>query len=211
MQEILQTTPVAAIIFAFTVLTSAYGLFFNHDVNSQFSLHPYSINRGSRYYTVFTSGLIHADLGHLLFNMLTFYFFAFPLEQIFVMAKGPAGHWWFAGMYVLALVLSDISTIIKQKNNIHYYSLGASGAISAVLFSMILFMPQMKISMMFIPIGIPAYIFGPLYLAYCVYASRNHRDNVNHDAHFYGAVAGLLFTIILFPGIFSEFVGQLIR
>ncbi|POY39053.1 rhomboid family intramembrane serine protease [Solitalea longa] len=210
MQEILQTTPVATIIFAFTVFTSAYGLYFNHDVNYQFSLHPYSINRGSRYYTVLTSGLVHGDLGHLLFNMLTFYFFAFKLEQFFVMAKGPMGHWLFAAMYIIALVLSDISTIIKHKNNIHYYSLGASGAISAILFSMILFMPNMKIGMLFIPIGIPAYIFGPLYLAYCVYSSRNQRDNVNHDAHFYGAVAGLLFTIILFPGILSAFLQQLL-
>lgn len=209
MQEALQTTPVASIIFAFTLLTSGYALFFNHDVNYTLSLHPYSINRGSRYYTIFTSGFVHGDLWHLLFNMMTFYFFAFPLETIFVMAKGQMGHWLFAGLYVLALILSDISSIIKHKNNMHYYSLGASGAISAVLFSMIMFMPRMEINIMFIPIGIPAFIFGPLYLAYCVYASKNQQDNVNHDAHFYGAVTGVLFTIIAFPGILSHFISSL--
>ncbi|UKJ07652.1 rhomboid family intramembrane serine protease [Solitalea lacus] len=210
MQEIIQNTPVAAIIFAFTMLTSVYGLFFNHGVNYTFSLHPYSINRGSRYYTILTSGLIHADLMHLAFNMMTFYFFAFPLEKIFVYSYGSMGHWLFAGMYVLGLILSDISTIIKHKNNINYYSLGASGAISAVLFSFILFSPDTKIGIFLIPIGVPAYIFGPLYLIYCVYASKNQQDHINHDAHFYGAVTGLLFTVIAFPGVISLFLNTLL-
>ncbi|SMO55785.1 rhomboid family intramembrane serine protease [Solitalea koreensis] len=202
MQEYIQVAPVASAIFAFTVFTSLYALFVNHDVTYQLSLHPYSINRGSRYYTILTSGLVHADIGHLLFNMMTFYFFAFRLEATI-------GHWQFALLYTAGLILSDVSTIAKYKNSIHYYSLGASGAISAVLFSYILFDPLTKLYIMFIPIGIPAVIFGPIYLAYCVYASRHGRDNINHDAHFYGAVTGIVLTILLFPSIIGYFMGTI--
>ncbi|QEC51733.1 membrane associated rhomboid family serine protease [Anseongella ginsenosidimutans] len=202
MQEVLQAAPVAVIIFIFTLITSFYGLYVNQNLNHQFMLHPYSFVRKERLYTIITSGLIHADFGHLLFNMLTFFFFAFRLEAMI-------GSWEFALLYIGGLILSDIPTIIKHRNNSGYASLGASGAISAVLFSYILFDPTTKLFLFFIPIGIPAYIFGPLYLVYCVYASRNQHDRVNHDAHFYGALTGILFTVLLTPGIIPHFVNQL--
>ena len=203
MQELFQSAPVALVIFIFTLITSFYGLYVNQNLNQQFMLHPYSMVRGKRIFTVLTSGLIHADLGHLLFNMLTYFFFAFQLEGII-------GHWQFALLYVAGLILSDIPTIMKHKNNPGYYSLGASGAISAVLFSFILFLPKTKLFIFFIPIGIPAFIFGPLYLIYCVYASRNQYDRINHDAHFYGALSGILLTVLLYPGVISHFISQLV-
>ncbi|HYH56226.1 MAG TPA: rhomboid family intramembrane serine protease [Anseongella sp.] len=203
MQELFQSAPVALVIFIFTLITSFYGLYVNQNLNQQFMLHPYSMARGKRIFTVLTSGLIHADLGHLLFNMLTYFFFAFQLEGII-------GHWQFALLYVAGLILSDIPTIMKHKNNPGYYSLGASGAISAVLFSFILFLPKTKLFIFFIPIGIPAFIFGPLYLIYCVYASRNQYDRINHDAHFYGALSGILLTVLLYPGVISHFISQLV-
>lgn len=208
MQDVFQSAPVAMIILIFTLITSFYGLYVNQNLNHQLMLHPYSFVRRERVYTIITSGLIHADFGHLLFNMLTFFFFAFPLERI-LHATGGNGHLQFALIYIGGLILSDIPTIIKHKNNPGYASLGASGAISAVLFSFILFDPTTRLYLFFIPIGIPAYIFGPLYLAYCVYASRNQYDRVNHDAHFYGALTGIIFTILLKPGIIPHFIGQL--
>ena len=205
MKEYLINTPVASIIFAFTIATSLY-TFSNQHLFGQFMLHPYSVGRGQRLYTLLTSGLIHRDWGHLLFNMLTFYFFGFALESIFA-SLSSWGHVQFALLYVLGLVLSDVRTVFKERGNPNYYSLGASGAISAVLFSFILFQPKTMLGIFFV-IPMPAWLFAVLYLGYCVWASKNARDSINHDAHFYGALFGLLFTVLLYPGIIQHFIGQ---
>lgn len=196
--EYLNAAPVASLIFVFTIVTSLYA-FYDHSLYGKFMMHPYSVSRKSKIYTLITSGLIHADWMHLFFNMFTFFAFAFTLEQYI-------GSWQFGLLYFLGLVLSDLPSVFKHKDDFHYNSLGASGAISAVLFSYILFNPLAKIYIMFIPIGIPAVIFGGLYLVYCVYASKNSRDNINHDAHFFGALTGLIFTVIFVPGIIQNFV-----
>ncbi|RYD81078.1 MAG: rhomboid family intramembrane serine protease [Sphingobacteriales bacterium] len=196
--EYFNIAPVASIIFVFTIITSLYA-FYDNSVYGKFMLHPYSVSKGQNVYTLITSGLIHADWMHLFFNMFTFVAFAFTLERLM-------GSWQFGLLYFLGLVLSDIPTVFKHKDNFHYNSLGASGAISAVLFSYILFNPMSKIFIMFIPIGIPAVVFGILYLIYCAYASKNSRDGINHDAHFYGALTGLIFTIIFVPGIIQNFI-----
>jgi len=193
--------PVASLIFVFTVITSLYA-FYDNSIYGKFMLHPYSVSRGKNIFTLITSGLIHADWMHLFFNMFTFYAFAFTLERLM-------GSWQFGLLYFVALILSDIPTVFRYKDSFNYNSLGASGAISAVLFSYILFNPMSKIYIMFIPIGIPAVIFGFIYLIYCAYASKNSRDGINHDAHFYGALTGLIFTIIFVPGILQNFIGML--
>ncbi len=203
MEDILQYTPVSSLLFVFTIIASLYGIYGNPSANRGLMLHPYSIKRGRSYYTIITSGFIHADMNHLLFNMMSYYFFAFSLEKI-------VGHWQFATIYILGLILSDLSSIIKNKNNSSYYSLGASGAISAVLFSYILFDPLSKIYIFFIPIGIPAYIFAGLYLGYCVYASKTQGDHINHEAHFWGAVSGLVITAILYPHVLGYFLQSIL-
>ncbi|NTE05073.1 rhomboid family intramembrane serine protease [Pedobacter sp. R20-19] len=199
--EYLNVAPVASIIFVFTLVTSLYA-FYDQSLYGKFMLHPYSVSKGHKVFTLITSGLIHADWMHLFFNMFTFYAFAFTLEQMM-------GSWQFGLLYFLGLVLSDLPTVFKHKDDFHYNSLGASGAISAVLFSYILFNPMSKIYIMFIPIGIPAVIFGGLYLVYCMYASKNSRDNINHDAHFFGALTGLIFTVIFVPNIIQHFIAAL--
>ena len=120
------------------------------------------------------------------------------------------GHWQFALIYFVSLILSDIPSVFRHKDDFWYNSLGASGAISGVLFSYILFSPLSKFSLMFIPIGIPAVLFGGLYLIYCVYASKNSRDNINHDAHFFGALTGIIITILIIPGIVPHFLTTLL-
>lgn len=199
--EYFNIAPVASVIFVFTIITSLYA-FYDHSLYGKFMLHPYSVSKGQNVYTLITSGLVHADWMHLFFNMFTFYAFAFTLERLM-------GSWQFGLLYFLGLVLSDLPTVIKHKDHFNYNSLGASGAISAVLFSYILFNPMSKIYIMFIPIGIPAVVFGVLYLIYCAYASRNSRDHINHDAHFFGALTGLIFTIIFVPGILQNFITML--
>ncbi|MFC1222783.1 MULTISPECIES: rhomboid family intramembrane serine protease [Pedobacter] len=199
--EYFNIAPVASLIFVFTIITSLYA-FYDHSIYGKFMLHPFSVSKGQNVYTLITSGLVHADWMHLFFNMFTFYAFAFALESMM-------GSWRFGLLYFLGLVLSDLPTVIKHKDNFHYNSLGASGAISAVLFSYILYNPMSKIYIMFIPIGIPAVVFGIIYLIYCAYASRNSRDHINHDAHFFGALTGLIFTIIFVPGILQNFIAML--
>ena len=206
MQDYIIQTPIASLILLFTVITSVYA-FSNPEVYGKFMLHPYSVSRRQNVYTILTSGIVHKDWTHLLFNMFTFFFFGFPLERL-LSAWSSWGHWQFLLIYVLGLIISDVSTIIKQKDNYHYHSLGASGAISAVLFSFILFNPTMSIYMFFIPIPIPAVIFGFVFLAYSAWAAKSSRDSINHDAHFYGAIAGLTITFLLYPSVISHFIKQ---
>jgi membrane associated rhomboid family serine protease len=201
MMEYLIAAPVASFIFVITILTSIMA-FSNDNLYGNMVLHPYSVYRKQRVYTVLTSGLIHNDWMHLFFNMLSYYFFAFQLEAVL-------GHWQFGLLYIVSLILSDLPTVYKHKNDDWYHSLGASGAVSAVIFSAILFSPLTKMMIMPIPIGIPAVLFGVLYLIYCNYASKYSRDNINHDAHMFGALSGLLITIVLNPHIVNSFLMQI--
>jgi membrane associated rhomboid family serine protease len=200
--EYLTQTPVASIVLLFTVITSIYA-FSDHGLYGKFMLHPYSVSRKHKLYTLITSGLIHADWMHLLFNMITFFSFGFPLER-------QIGSLNFGIIYFVSLIASDIPSVLKHKNDMWYNSLGASGAISAVLFSCILFFPFSTMYIFPLPIPIWAIVFGPLYLVYCVYASKQSRDNINHDAHFFGALSGLILTVLLVPGTIPHFLGQLL-
>jgi membrane associated rhomboid family serine protease len=196
----IESAPAAVIIFLVTIGMSLYTMYKDQSLFERMALHPFSVVEENRWHTMVTSGFVHADIPHLAFNMLTFYFFAFSLEMIIGTVN-------FIILYFASLILSDISTVVKQRHNPHYRSVGASGAISGVLFSFILFAPFTKIMLFFIPIGIPAPIFGALYLAYCYFAARRGEDFVNHDAHFWGALAGIVVTIILEPQVVPHFLG----
>jgi membrane associated rhomboid family serine protease len=139
---------------------------------------------------------------HLAFNMLTFYFFAFQLEAELGSIK-------FFVLYIGSMVLADVTSIIKNYNDPEYRSLGASGAISGVLFSYILFKPNAQLGILFFPIPIPASIFALLYLAFCYFASKKQYDMVNHEAHFWGAVAGVILTTAMEPNAINIFFKQL--
>jgi membrane associated rhomboid family serine protease len=193
--------PVASVIFGITILVSLMA-FSNQSLYDKLMLHPYNVSRGHYVYTIITSGFIHKDFMHLFFNMMSFYFFAFQLEPVL-------GHFQFGVLYMISLILSDMPSVIKHRENSSYYSLGASGAVSAVVFSAILYNPLGKMMILPIPIEIPAVIFGVLYLVYCSYATKYSRDNINHDAHFYGALSGLLITILFHPGVVPFFFQQI--
>ena len=139
-----------------------------------------------RWYQMLSYGLVHGGWGHLLFNMLTLYFFGDVVEKYF-----------------------QAAFLVKYKDDPHYSAVGASGAVSAILFASILFEPKMGIYMYFIPIPIPGYIFAPLYLLYCWWAAKRNMDNIGHSAHFWGAVYGLVFPLICNPQIFHHFLSQL--
>ena len=148
-------------------------------------LRPYWLLRKKQYDTIITSGFIHGDFGHLLFNSLTFFFFAPGLERRIGTPK-------FVALYFIGLVLSSLGTVYKQRNNPDYAALGASGAILAVLFAYIVYYPKQMLYLYF-AIPIPAVVFAFGYLAYSWWASNHKRDNINHDAHLDGAITGLIF------------------
>jgi membrane associated rhomboid family serine protease len=163
-------------------------------------LHPYRVVREKRYFTLLTSGFVHNDWLHLIFNAVTFYFFAIPLEQI-------VGVEFFLMIYFGSLLASSIPDVLMEWRNPSFRTLGASGAISGAMFTFILHAPSSKISLFLLPIGIPAPIFALLYLAYTYYASKQGIDNINHNAHLWGALAGIVITILFEPDVLSNFIG----
>ena len=163
-----------------------------------------------RWYQMLSYGLVHGGWGHLLFNMLTLYFFGDVVENYFQAAFGPGtGIILYLLLYVSAIAVSSIGDLVKYRDEPHYSAVGASGAVSAILFASILFEPKIGIYMYFIPIPIPGYIFAPLYLLYCWWAAKRNMDNIGHSAHFWGAVYGLVFPLICNPQIFHHFLSQL--
>lgn len=163
-----------------------------------------------RWYQMLSYGLVHGGWGHLLFNMLTLYFFGDVVEKYFQAAFGPGtGIVLYLLLYVSAIAVSTIGDLVKYRDEPHYSAVGASGAVSSILFASILFEPKMGIYMYFIPIPIPGYIFAPLYLLYCWWAAKRNMDNIGHSAHFWGAVYGLVFPLICNPQIFHHFLSQL--
>jgi membrane associated rhomboid family serine protease len=201
MDDIFKLYPVSAVIFIFTIVTSVYA-FYNQHTYGKFMLHPYSVAKGRNIYQLITSGLIHKDWTHLGFNMFSYYFFAFELEQTI-------GHWQFGVLYIGSLILCDLPSVVKHKDDFNYNSLGASGAVCAVVFSFILFSPATKLFIFPIPFPIPSIIYGFLFLIYTSYAGRKANDGINHDAHFFGAIAGIIITIILVPKVIQIFLDQI--
>lgn len=192
-----QLASAAGIIFLITLLTSVAGLLWLPGIVTRNLYRPYEVARGRGHATVFTSNLVHADFAHLLLNMLTYWFFAFPLQR----RIGPVQ---FVSLYLLGMALCHVRTYLKHRNNPQYASLGASGAISAVLFAAIVYFPGMSIYMMFIPIPIPAPLFGVAYLAYSWYSGRGGGSRINHDAHMDGAIVGLAFVALTQPSAYRE-------
>jgi membrane associated rhomboid family serine protease len=191
----------APAILILTIGISLLGMYKIPDIINKFLFRPYFFLREKQYDTMIMSGFIHADTTHLLFNMITFFFFAFPLEQFLGTGK-------FVALYVVGLVASHSCTWYKERNNPQYASLGASGAISAVLFAYIVYFPSTMLLVFFIPM--PAMVFAFLYVGYSWWASKNANDRINHDAHLCGALSGLGFVAVTDPGAFSRLVSMLI-
>tara|TARA_R110002096_G_scaffold65006_4_gene158338 strand:+ start:72129 stop:72725 length:597 start_codon:yes stop_codon:yes gene_type:complete len=187
----------APLIMAVTIGVSLLGLFRMPRIIDICLFRPYYFVRDRQYDTMILSGFVHADVGHLLFNMFTFYFFAFPMERFI-------GTTAFLALYFFGLVVSHTCTWYKHRNNPGYASLGASGAISAVLFAYIVYFPNATLMILPIPVPIPALLFAIGYVAYSYWASSQNTGRINHDAHLCGAVSGLIFVAITNPGAFTR-------
>ncbi len=170
-------------------------------------LNPYDVVHKNQYYRLLTSGFLHADFGHLFFNMFSLYLFGSQIEQIFALLFGASGEIYLVIFYLLAIVISDIPTLIRHRNDKNYNSLGASGGVSSIIFGAILFFPLNKVYLYGI-IGFPGFIFGILYIGYSFYESRQNRGTINHDAHLYGALFGILFMAVVYPAVIPHFFEQ---
>jgi membrane associated rhomboid family serine protease len=190
------------VIFLATLIPSLLGLYGRPQIIEQSLFRPYWFLRNREYVTVITSGLVHADGAHLFFNLMTFYFFAPGLER----ALGTVS---FVTLYFVSLVLSHAGTWWKQRTNPNYASLGASGAISAVLFASIVYFPTQSLFIIPIPVPIPAPLFAIGYLAYSWYASRRQLGRINHDAHLGGALVGLLYVALVDPRAYMRLLAMI--
>lgn len=179
----------------------------NRNIMGRLIFDPISVNRFKQYDRFITHGFIHADGMHLLFNMFTLYFFGRVIERFYIAKFGSLG---FVAFYVLAIIVAIIPTYLKNKHNTRYLSLGASGAVSAVLFSFILFAPWETLYFFGI-LPIPAIVFAVLYTAYSIYAERRGMGNTNHSAHLFGAAFGVVATIAIEPALLLHFVNALLN
>ena len=195
--------PVTFIIIAITGIVS-FMAFKNSRLMNDLILWPPAITRQHEYHRLVTYGVVHADFGHLFFNMLTLYFFGQVMEGFFT---GRLGGFGFALFYIGALVVSILPTYLKNRTNASYRSLGASGAVSAVLFSYVLLWPWQKIIVLVIPM--PAIVYAVLYTGYSIFMDRRGQGNVNHSAHLWGAAYGVIFTLLMDPRVLPYFLNQL--
>ncbi|MCP4313117.1 MAG: rhomboid family intramembrane serine protease [Bacteroidetes bacterium] len=179
----------------------------------RFDLRPPKVVHGREYHRIFTHAFLHADYVHLAINMLVLYSFGTGVEEVFqgLEQQGVifSGTFFYLLLYVSAIALSSLTTISRYRNDSAYSAVGASGAVSAVVFTFIFFAPLQKIYF-YMVLPIPGIVFGVLYLVYSSYMNRRDRDHINHAAHFWGAVVGFLYPIILEPRLFGVFIENLI-
>lgn len=199
---------ITVIIIIVTVLISFYA-WNNGNVYFGFMMNPYEVFKQKQYWRMITSGFVHSGYVHLGFNMFTLFFFGRVVEQIFTMVMPGAGKMVFIIFYLTAIVISDLPTAIKNRHIPGYNSLGASGGVSAVVFSSIFFMPLNDICLYGI-LCIPGFILGLIYIVYSYSQGKNSSDNINHEAHLYGAIYGLAFSIVVYPEAIPAFFDQIL-
>lgn len=201
MTVIAHTTVIVIITVAVSLMAWQNQAFMNRLI-----FYPPAITHLKQYDRFLTHGFIHADGFHLLFNMFTLYSFGRAIENLYINKFGNLG---FVAFYVLAVIVAIIPTFLKHKKNNLYQGLGASGAVSAVLFSFILFDPW-SLLLFFGVIPIPAIIFAILYVGYSIYADKRNIGNINHSAHLFGALFGVVATIIIEPYVVMHFIRELL-
>jgi membrane associated rhomboid family serine protease len=195
--------PGALLILALTCGVSLVGLYAAPQLIVRALFRPYWLVRRAEYIRLITSGFVHGDLGHLLFNAITFYSFAFVLERYIGTTR-------FVALYFSGLLFGNLGTYFKHRTDPNYSTLGASGAILAVMFASIVYFPSQRLIILPIPLPIPAPLFALGYLAYTYYSARQSRDRINHDAHLGGALTGLAFVAVTDPSAYRKLLAVIL-
>lgn len=195
------------LFFLILTVVISWQAFQNQALLSRLLLEPYAVKHRGEFYRLLSHMLVHADFTHLAFNMMTLYFIGSYLEQIWQLQFGLMNsRIYLFLLYVVGGLCATLWPMIRNQDNPSYRSLGASGAVSAILFAFILWDPTQSLYLMFIPIPIPAYVFGPLYLAFEYYSMRKGKSGIAHDAHIGGAIFGVLFVLLIAPEKGMQFV-----
>ncbi|WP_347159903.1 rhomboid family intramembrane serine protease [Pontibacter chitinilyticus] len=196
------------ILIGITVLVS-WAAWQKPEMMHQLIFQPYAVQRDNSWYRFLTSGFLHADFSHLFFNMFTLYFFGTNVEYTFTGIFGLIpGELCYLLVYLGGIIVSDIPTFLKHRNDPPYRALGASGGVASVLFASILFYPITPVCL-FAALCVPGFIFGVLYMMYSYFSGRRMAGNINHDAHFYGALYGFVLSLALVPQTLPNFFEQI--
>jgi membrane associated rhomboid family serine protease len=195
------------IIIVITALVSILA-FQKHDVFYKLQFNPYNVKHSNEWYRFFSHALLHADWMHLFFNMLVLYFFGSRVEVFYDYYFEEKSVLYFLLLYIGGIIFAVLPTYRKHHNDVYYNSVGASGAVSAVLFSSVLLNPVTPICLWGV-LCFPGIVWALIYLGYSYYMGKKGQDNINHDAHFWGAVFGIVFTIAIRPAFALEFIYRL--
>jgi len=195
---------ITIIIIAITALISI-AAFSNESLSNKLILYPRQMNSPEEYYRFLTSGFIHADWNHLIFNMYSLYLFGMIAEQLI------GNSVLFIVLYLSGIIVSSIYPFVKNRNNSYYRALGASGGVSSVIFFFIYYFPWAGMGIIFIPVHIPAILFAGLYLLYSIVMSKRGRDNVGHDAHIGGSLYGMFFAFLIDPSHGARFLDSMLH
>lgn len=183
--------------------------FQNASLFDKLKFNAYYISREREWYRFFSHALLHADFAHLIINMIVLWSFGRVVQTFFDMDFGNTGALYFLGLYIGGAFFSTIYDYVKRKDDVYYNAVGASGAVAAVVFASIILYPSGSIYLFFIPIGISSWLFGILYLVYSVYMGKRGQDNIGHNAHFWGSVFGIVYTLLINPAYMANFLHQL--
>jgi membrane associated rhomboid family serine protease len=202
-------TYITLFIIGLTVLVSILAMA-NAELKNKSIFNAWAIKHRKEWYRFLTHAFVHADWMHLIFNMYVLYSFGMIVEGQYLDLFESKGHLFYILLYFGGIIMSSVYSYEKNKDNLYYNALGASGAVAAVVFAGILINPNGGIGIIFIPVFIPSWIFGILYLAYSWYMGKRGDDNIGHDAHFWGAVYGVVFTICLKHELAFTFIDKII-
>ncbi len=196
-------------IVIITVIVSALA-FYKRPLFEHLSLKPYLVFHRFHLHRLVSHSLVHADWMHLIINMYVLYIFGGVCEKYFALYFGPKSNLIFIELYVFSLIFSSLYSVFKHRNNPMYSAIGASGAVNAVLFTSIFFDPWNKL-WFFGVIPVPGIVFGVLYMVYCIIMARKEADNIGHDAHFFGALMGLIFPLFIDFSLLPQFLEKIVN
>ena len=196
------------ILLGINLLASLY-VMEKMDQKYRLMLNPFACKHNGQWYRMITHAFIHADFMHLFFNLFVLYTFGRIVEAEFVAIFDMKGYYYFSLLFLGGIFFSTLPSFYKHSDNPNYYSLGASGAVSAVVFSFIILYPEMDLYLIFLPIPIPGFIFGGLYLLVEYFMSKRSSSRIAHDAHLFGGLFGIAFTLLIDFDLFYRFINKL--
>lgn len=193
------------------IITAVISLvaFNDREIFDKLKFNAFDIKHNKQAYRFFTHAFVHVDWMHLLVNMYVLYTFSDVVITFFQYYFGYKAGYYFVLLYIGGIIFSSLFDFFKHKENVAYSAVGASGAVASVVFASIILHPGASIYFLFIPIGIPAAIFGLIYLIYSAYMAKRGNDNIGHNAHFWGSIFGIIYTIILNPEFITRFFHEI--